>query len=41
VLSGLLAARSVLWIVGAAISGALIVVSVALLRASRAERAGL
>ena len=41
VLSGLLAARSVLWVVGVATSAALVVVSLALMRASRAERAGL
>jgi YNFM family putative membrane transporter len=38
VLSGLLAARSALWIVGVATSGALVAVSVALMRASGAER---
>jgi len=41
VLSGLLAARSMLWIVGVATSAALVVVSMALLRASGRERAGL
>ena len=41
VLSGLLAARSMLWIIGAATSAALVLVSMALLRASGRERAGL